>query len=55
MMVLTGPMLCAGKELAESASKALGQTMEFENISELVLSGTSLTSALRLANSLFVI
>lgn len=34
MMVLTGPMLCAGKELAESASKALGQTMEFENISE---------------------
>ncbi|KAK3294586.1 uncharacterized protein B0H64DRAFT_190662 [Chaetomium fimeti] len=34
MMVLTGPMLCSGKELAESASKALGQTMEFENISE---------------------
>lgn len=34
MMVLTGPMLCAGKELAESASKALGQKMEFENISE---------------------
>ncbi|KAK4641029.1 hypothetical protein QC762_608780 [Podospora pseudocomata] len=34
MMVITGPMLCAGKELAESASKALGQTMEFENISE---------------------
>lgn len=34
MMVLTGPMLCAGKELAESASKALGQTMEFDNISE---------------------
>jgi hypothetical protein len=36
MMVLTGPMLCAGKELAESASKALGQTMEFDNISESV-------------------
>ncbi|KAK1755906.1 Prestalk A differentiation protein A [Echria macrotheca] len=34
MMVVTGPMLCAGKELAEAASKALGQTMEFENISE---------------------
>lgn len=34
MMVLTGPMLCSGKELAESASKALGQTMEFDNISE---------------------
>jgi hypothetical protein len=35
-MVVTGPMLCAGKELAEAASKALGQTMEFENISESV-------------------
>ncbi|KAK4188310.1 hypothetical protein QBC35DRAFT_496789 [Podospora australis] len=34
MMVLTGPMLCAGKELAESASKALGQEMKFEDISE---------------------
>ncbi|EAQ87804.1 hypothetical protein CHGG_04423 [Chaetomium globosum CBS 148.51] len=34
LMVLTGPMLCSGKELAESASKALGQTMEFDNISE---------------------
>jgi len=34
MMVLTGPMLCSGNELAESASKALGQTMEFDNISE---------------------
>jgi uncharacterized protein YbjT (DUF2867 family) len=34
MMVLTGPMLCSGSELAASASKALGQTMEFENISE---------------------
>ncbi|KAK0619992.1 hypothetical protein B0T14DRAFT_566786 [Immersiella caudata] len=33
MMVVTGPMLCAGKELATSASKALGQTLEFENIS----------------------
>ncbi|KAL2164748.1 hypothetical protein VTH06DRAFT_43 [Thermothelomyces fergusii] len=34
LIVLTGPMLCSGKELAASASKALGQTMEFENISE---------------------
>lgn len=34
MMVMTGPMLCAGEELATAASKALGQKMEFENISE---------------------
>jgi hypothetical protein len=34
MMVVTGPMLCTGDELAEAASKALGQTLEFENISE---------------------
>jgi len=34
MMVVTGPMLCAGSELAEAASKALGTKMEFENISE---------------------
>ncbi|KAK0743840.1 hypothetical protein B0T18DRAFT_329456 [Schizothecium vesticola] len=34
MMVVTGPMLCAGEELATAASKALGQKMEFENISE---------------------
>ncbi|KAK5653921.1 hypothetical protein OQA88_7846 [Cercophora sp. LCS_1] len=34
MMVVTGPMLCAGSELATAASKALGQTIEFENISE---------------------
>ncbi|KAL2257314.1 hypothetical protein VTK26DRAFT_336 [Humicola hyalothermophila] len=33
MMVVTGPMLCSGKELAESASKALGQPLEFEDIS----------------------
>lgn len=33
MMIVTGPMLCAGKELAEAASKALGDTIEFENIS----------------------
>jgi DNA helicase TIP49 (TBP-interacting protein) len=32
MMVLTGPMLCSGTELATAASKALGQNMEFENI-----------------------
>ncbi|KAL0471995.1 hypothetical protein QR685DRAFT_561670 [Neurospora intermedia] len=34
MMIVTGPMLCAGKELAEAASQAVGQKMEFENISE---------------------
>jgi len=34
MMTVTGPMLCAGNELANAASKALGQTIEFENISE---------------------
>lgn len=30
----TGPLLCAGKELAEAVSKALGAQIEFENISE---------------------
>ncbi|CAG9955389.1 unnamed protein product [Clonostachys rosea f. rosea IK726] len=34
MMVVTGPMLCAGKELAEAASQALGSKMEFEDISQ---------------------
>ncbi|KAH8747927.1 hypothetical protein F5883DRAFT_697690 [Diaporthe sp. PMI_573] len=34
VMVMTGPMLCAGKELATAASKALGQTLEYEEISE---------------------
>ncbi|KAB5533442.1 hypothetical protein GE09DRAFT_1227458 [Coniochaeta sp. 2T2.1] len=34
MMVITGPMLCAGDELAEAASQALGQKLQFENISE---------------------
>ncbi|EGR44321.1 uncharacterized protein TRIREDRAFT_112380 [Trichoderma reesei QM6a] len=34
MMIVTGPQLCAGKELAEAASKALGVNIEFENISE---------------------
>ncbi|KAL1840687.1 hypothetical protein VTJ49DRAFT_237 [Mycothermus thermophilus] len=34
LMVLTGPMLVSGEELAAAASKALGQTLEFENISE---------------------
>ncbi|KAF5020741.1 hypothetical protein F66182_7243 [Fusarium sp. NRRL 66182] len=33
MMVVTGPMLCAGKELAAAASKALGTELQFENIS----------------------
>jgi hypothetical protein len=27
-------MLCAGKELAEAASKALGAELQFENISQ---------------------
>ncbi|CAK7214716.1 MutS protein msh4 [Sporothrix bragantina] len=30
MMVVTGPLLCAGNELAEAASQALGQTLSFE-------------------------
>jgi hypothetical protein len=34
MMVMTGPMLCAGKELATAASKALSRTLEYEEISE---------------------
>ncbi|RYP51414.1 hypothetical protein DL769_010817 [Monosporascus sp. CRB-8-3] len=34
MMVVTGPMLCAGQELATAASQALGTEMEFEDISE---------------------
>jgi uncharacterized protein YbjT (DUF2867 family) len=34
MMIVTGPMLCAGEELATAASKALGVDLEFENISE---------------------
>ncbi|OAA72931.1 NAD(P)-binding domain protein [Akanthomyces lecanii RCEF 1005] len=34
MMVVTGPLLCAGEELATAASQALGADMKFENISE---------------------
>ncbi|KAK8011790.1 hypothetical protein PG989_000050 [Apiospora arundinis] len=34
MMVVTGPMLCAGAELATAASEALGSEMKFESISE---------------------
>jgi len=34
LIVLTGPMLAAGNELATAASQALGIDMEFENISE---------------------
>ncbi|KKP02871.1 hypothetical protein THAR02_05047 [Trichoderma harzianum] len=34
MMVVTGPQLCAGEELAQAASQALGVQLEFENISE---------------------
>lgn len=30
----TGPMLCAGAELATAASEALGSEMKFESISE---------------------
>jgi len=33
LIVLTGPMLAAGEELAEAARQALGQEMSFENIS----------------------
>ncbi|KAH8800408.1 hypothetical protein F5884DRAFT_810222 [Xylogone sp. PMI_703] len=33
LIVATGPMLAAGKELAEAASQALGVDMKFENIS----------------------
>ncbi|KAJ9481238.1 hypothetical protein VN97_g12253 [Penicillium thymicola] len=34
LIVLTGPMLATGDELATAASKALGQEMAFEDISE---------------------
>jgi len=34
LMVLTGPLLCAGKELATAASQALDEEFEFEDISE---------------------
>ncbi|EXJ62074.1 hypothetical protein A1O7_02507 [Cladophialophora yegresii CBS 114405] len=34
LMVLTGPLLCAGEELATAASQALGTELEFEDISE---------------------
>lgn len=34
LMVLTGPKLCSGHELAQLASKALGAEMKFEDISE---------------------
>ncbi|KAG6010492.1 hypothetical protein E4U21_006494 [Claviceps maximensis] len=34
MMIVTGPKLCAGHELAAAASKALGTEMKFENISQ---------------------
>ncbi|KAI0839044.1 NAD(P)-binding protein [Hypoxylon sp. FL0890] len=33
MMIVTGPQLCAGEELATAASAALGTPMEFEDIS----------------------
>ncbi|CZT47616.1 uncharacterized protein RSE6_08198 [Rhynchosporium secalis] len=34
LIVLTGPMLAAGEELAEAARQALGTDMQFEDISE---------------------
>ncbi|KAK7429914.1 hypothetical protein QQZ08_003536 [Neonectria magnoliae] len=34
MMIVTGPLLCAGNELAAAASKALGTELKFEAISE---------------------
>jgi len=34
LMVLTGPKLCSGHELAQVASKALGIKLQFEDISE---------------------
>lgn len=34
LIVLTGPMLAAGEELAEAARQGLGTEMQFENISE---------------------
>jgi len=34
MMIVTGPMLCAGNELVAAASKALGAEIKFENITE---------------------
>jgi len=34
LIVLTGPMLAAGEELAEAATQALGIDMQFEDISE---------------------
>jgi len=34
LMILTGPMLASGEELATAASQALGVNMEFENVSE---------------------
>ncbi|KAJ8124555.1 hypothetical protein O1611_g9086 [Lasiodiplodia mahajangana] len=33
MMVVTGPMLCSGEELATAASSALGTKLQFEDIS----------------------
>lgn len=34
MMVVTGPMLASGKELATAASKGVGTQLQFKNISE---------------------
>lgn len=37
LIVLTGPMLAAGNELAECAHQALGESLEFDNISAYVI------------------
>lgn len=34
LMIVTGPMLCAGNELATAASQAMGVEMQFKNISQ---------------------
>ena len=44
LIILTGPMMAAGKELAECAHQALGESFEFENISAYVLSKPTLIS-----------
>lgn len=45
-----GPKLCAGEELAATASKALGKHLDFENISEYVFY-SSLKTGLRVYSS----
>jgi hypothetical protein len=40
-MVLTGPLLATGDELAAAASRALGVEMKYENISEYVFTSVN--------------